>query len=115
MAWNGSRRRSQLPSDWSTIRQRIRTRANGQCERILEDGLRCPNPGTDCHHANGPDDHSDDALEWLCRECHNIETAKESRRERIIQQARLIHPMQRRKYLQERLGVAELPKPRQRD
>src|SRR5690625_3078784 len=114
MAWNGSQRRSQLPSDWSTIRKRIKTRANGQCEQLI-DGTRCPNPGTDCHHVGEPDDHRDESLQWLCRDCHNVETAKEQRREQIINQARLLHPMRRRKYLQERLEVTELPKSRQRD
>lgn len=114
MAWDGSRRRSQLPSDWKTIRERVKARANGQCEQLIN-GQRCPNPGTDCHHAGEPDDHRDEVLEWLCRDCHNVETAKEQQREQIINQARLLHPMQRRKYLQERLGVTELPKRRQAD
>jgi len=114
LAWDNSQRRQQLPRDWQQIRKRIHDRANGQCEQQVN-GQRCPNTGTDCHHAGAPDDHRDESLQWLCRDCHNVETAKESQRERIINQARLMHPMQRRKYLRERLGVTKLPQRRQGD
>lgn len=77
MAWDRSDRRAHLPKDWHRRRAIAKREAGGQCQWI-EDGARCPMPGTDCDHIDrhGGDDPSN--LQWLCRPHHKAKTAAES-------------------------------------
>lgn len=78
MAWDTSRRRDQLPPNWQDLRRQTRTRADGICEHT-DNGVRCTSLGTDCHHTGRNDDHRLEALQWLCRPHHDIETRRQSR------------------------------------
>ncbi|WP_152030908.1 hypothetical protein [Agromyces aureus] len=78
MAWHSSNRRATLPKDWTTVRKRIRARADGMCEHRTN-GRRCTNPGTECHHIGSATDHRDEMLEWICSDCHKVETQKQAR------------------------------------
>lgn len=79
--WAGSTRRDSLPADWPQRRQDVKTRADGQCERVKgSTSRRCTNPGTDCDHvirpaAGGTDEL--DNLEWLCLWHHRDKTSRE--------------------------------------
>lgn len=85
MSWEGSGRRSQLPSDWPARVERTRTRAGGRCEarsqitdwgKTYGHGSRCDRPGTDADHRGDRDDHDD--LQWLCSPHHKRKTQKEA-------------------------------------
>jgi len=78
--WKDSSRRGQLPAGWSAIRERVKARANGQCQGILPSGKQCPRRGTDAHHAAGADNHDWITMLWLCPYHHGQETAKEAQR-----------------------------------
>lgn len=79
MGWDSSRRRDQLPPNWQQLRRAAKTRAHGYCEHVNDDGTRCTNPGTDLHHAGDRNDHRLEALQWLCREHHDVQTRRQSR------------------------------------
>lgn len=105
MAWSNEQRRSaELPRDWPTRRRQVEARAGGQCEQVQANGERCPNRGTECHHAGDRDDHRLESLQWLCRDCHEVETQWQAKVEKVLQQAKLVHRMQRRRYLVQKLG-----------
>lgn len=78
MAWHTSDRRTRLPDDWHATRARVRKRAGGRCEWVLEDGTLCPSPGTDCDHVTPGDDHSMDNLQWLCHPHHQVKTTQDN-------------------------------------
>lgn len=78
MAWDTSQRRGQLPNNWQDLRRQAKARAIGICEHIT-DGQRCTRPGTELHHTGDNTDHRLEVLEWICRECHKIETQKQAR------------------------------------
>ena len=79
MAWESSDRRAQLPPDWARLVAAVKARAGGRCEaRLPRSGKRCPRPGTDCDHKDGPLDHSMSNLQWLCGEHHKIKTSREA-------------------------------------
>lgn len=108
--WDKTRAQS-LPRDWEDRRKQVKLRAKGRCENVIE-GKRCMAQGTECHHAGEPDDHRISALQWLCEDCHEEITRYQSWLGQINRQARLMHPMQRKRYLKEKLGTTELPKKR---
>lgn len=87
--WGDSRRRSELPKDWESVRALVRRRAGGQCEemsqvtgepplRAYAQGTRCWRQGTDCDHVGNPYDHSPSNLQWLCAQHHQLKTAEAS-------------------------------------
>lgn len=108
--WHKYNRRT-LPTDWQRRVKRVRQRAKDQCENIIH-GKRCANKGRECHHTKAPNDHRIESLQWLCDECHDEITAEQSRIGNIARQARLMHPMQRKRYLLEKLGTTEMPEKR---
>lgn len=77
--WQGSDRRSRLPSNWaSEIVLAVKRRAGGQCEWLLpRSGKRCPRPGKDVDHKVAGDDHSMRNLRLLCEHHHDKKTAQE--------------------------------------
>ena len=87
MAWHTSDRRRRLPPDWHRIRAQVRKRAGGQCEWILPDGQRCPNPGTDADHITPGDDHTMGNLQWLCHPHHKTKTTQDNREAQSLRQA----------------------------
>lgn len=76
--WHTSDRSSRLPGDWRTRRDRTRTRAHGQCEAMLDNGTRCPAPGTECDHITRGDNHDLTNLAWLCSDHHQAKTQREA-------------------------------------
>ena len=71
MAWEGSRRRDELPKDWKRIRRVVMERARGLCER-------CGGRATDVHHLGDRHDHRPEVLQAICGECHRRITAIEA-------------------------------------
>lgn len=76
--WHTSDRASRLPGDWRTRRDRTRRRAHGQCEATLDNGTRCPSPGTECDHVERGDNHDLSNLAWLCSHHHKVKTQREA-------------------------------------
>lgn len=92
MAWTSSNRRAELPPNWPAIVAHTRDRAGGQCQWV-EQGQRCPLPGTDCDHAGDRNDHSN--TQWLCEDHHKRKTQQEAQEARAAQRAKLQHPSAR--------------------
>lgn len=90
-----SRRRTQLPPNWPAITRAVRARAGGQCEMKLDNGQRCPDPGTDTDHIDNPNDHSMTNLRWLCPWHHDHRTAQQGANAQAAQRAKLTHPSHR--------------------
>ncbi len=67
-----------MPPDWKRRVAAVKARAGGRCQQIMADGSRCPEPGTDCDHIHGRDNHDLANLQWLCRWHHARKTATES-------------------------------------
>jgi len=70
VAWQGSDRRSRLPSDWKATRRTVLARDGYRCCAVLVDGTRCAEAGTDVDHIIAGDDHSLTNLQLLCRWHH---------------------------------------------
>lgn len=79
--WQGSTRKSRLPSDWPQIRKRILARDGGRCTWII-DGARCPMPATDVDHIIAGDNHDDSNLRSLCKSHHAKKSSAEGGRAR---------------------------------
>lgn len=82
--WASSDRRAHLPRDWAKRRLRVKRRAHGRCECLGDCGQhedRCTEPGTDCDHLAGRDDHRLEVLQWLCSDCHDRKTMTERQRD----------------------------------
>ena len=78
MPWaTDSRRRAELPPDWARRRKACIDAADGQCERILPSGKKCPRRATDADHAGDRMDH--DTLEALCATHHKMKTQTEAK------------------------------------
>ena len=76
--WEGSDRRSRLPSNWaSEIVPEVKRRAQGRCQWKLPSGARCPRPGTDVDHKKPGDDHRYVNLQLLCTDHHGKKSSKE--------------------------------------
>lgn len=69
--WAGSTRRSELPSNWESIRRRILDRdpACKVCDNALS---------TEVDHIHDPHDHSDENLQGICSRCHTDKTQREA-------------------------------------
>ena len=70
-AWAGSTRAARLPRDWKRRRARI-LRRDPLC-RIC--GIRA---SVEVDHIIAGDDHRDQALQGLCRECHRLKSQREA-------------------------------------
>lgn len=92
MTWQPqSRRHNELPANWTTLRNIVRTRAHNQCEHINPNGQRCPTAGNQCDHIIRGNNHHPDNLQWLCHEHHATKTAAESHAARAANRANLRH------------------------
>lgn len=71
MTWaTHSRRRSELPANWETLRRAVFTRDNYQC-------VLCGQPATDCDHIGDRHDHTLANLRALCHTCHKQRTSRQ--------------------------------------
>nr|WP_079083629.1 HNH endonuclease [Streptomyces antibioticus] len=77
MAWQGSTRRSRLPSNWPAIRRRVLRRDGYICQARFSEGQLCGAPATDVDHIEAGDDHSMANLRALCGWCHARKSASE--------------------------------------
>ena len=75
-AWQGSDRKSRLPSNWPKLRKRILRRDGGLCRLGYEGCLRA---ATEVDHVQRGDNHDPSNLQAVCRACH----AKKSTREGV--------------------------------
>lgn len=90
MPWDGSTRRSQLPPDWATIRNRILDRDGHRCTATRRDGQRCTErTRLEVDHIDNPHDHDEANLRTLCHWHHAQRTALQA-------QAARTPPTQRR-------------------
>ena len=73
--WEGSDRRSFLPSNWPALRQK-RFRLDGyQCTaKDANTGLRCTGPAEECDHIGDREDHRIEMLRSLCSWHHRLKT-----------------------------------------
>lgn len=79
MAWQGSDRRSELPSNWNALVKQVKERDGGRCRWTLPSGARCPRPGSDVDHRYSPTRHGLADLWLLCRAHHDKKTQGEAR------------------------------------
>lgn len=89
MAWEGSDRRSRLPSDWPKVRKRILRRDRHRCVAIEQDGQPCGELATDVDHVRPGDDHSDENLQSLCSWHHKQKSASEGQRASAARRAEI--------------------------
>ncbi|MFF4779422.1 HNH endonuclease [Microtetraspora fusca] len=78
MPWkeaSSSWRTTPRPTGWKTIRAACLKRDGHQCTWLLDDGVRCTQPGTDADHIGDPTDHRLDNLRTLCTHHHRKRTA----------------------------------------
>jgi 5-methylcytosine-specific restriction protein A len=76
-AWQGSTRRSRLPTDWPERRRRCFARDRYTCRAC--GGTRCGNRNLECDHIDGTDNHSLDNLQTLGADpCHREKTQAEA-------------------------------------
>src|SRR5690606_7622671 len=95
MNWNTSNRSKRLPSNWKSIRNRVRQRALAssplgvaQCEAV-DAGQRCTLTGTECDHLEPmTDDHRLAALQWRCKGHHRLKTVAEAQAAKAAIRAR---------------------------
>lgn len=78
MAWEGSDRRSRLPTNWSALVKQVWERDKGQCTWRLPSGKRCPRRGAEVDHRVNNDDHSLRNLQLLCAHHHGRKTQREA-------------------------------------
>jgi 5-methylcytosine-specific restriction protein A len=90
MAWATSKRRDELPSDWTTRRVRVLRRDSYKCQARDSLGVLCGAPANQVDHIEPGNDHSYENLRSLCRWHH----ARKSYAEGAA--ARRPHPRQRR-------------------
>jgi hypothetical protein len=91
----GAWRTTPRPRGWKGLRAQALERDAQQCTWI-EDGERCPEPGTDADHIGDPEDHRLDNLRTLCGYHHRKRTALQARAARgpmpSRQRPRTTHP-----------------------
>lgn len=80
--WENSTRRTQLPHNWTSIRQLITERDNGQCTELMREGHRCPDAGTDVDHIEPGNNHTLDNLRLLCTWHHKKKSSAEGNQAR---------------------------------
>jgi hypothetical protein len=78
MGWESSNRRSELPKDWSKLRQKALKRDAYQCVAEMLDGSRCPEAATEVDHVGDRLNHSMANLRSLCHWHHAKRTAQQS-------------------------------------
>jgi 5-methylcytosine-specific restriction protein A len=69
--WQGSDRKSRLPSNWPTIRAKVLAR-DPLCKIC---GVR---PSSHCDHIEAKTDaHAEDKLQGVCSTCHGLKSSRE--------------------------------------
>ena len=74
-----TRRRSPLPSNWSTIRHEILQRDHYTCQLQY---VGCEGLATEADHINSPTNHHPNNLQAACTHCHNKKTAQQANQAR---------------------------------
>ncbi|MEU3976880.1 HNH endonuclease signature motif containing protein [Streptomyces bacillaris] len=74
----GAWRTTPRPRGWKALRAQALERDGAQCTWI-DDGERCPEPGTDADHIGDSEDHRLDNLRMLCGYHHRKRTAMQAR------------------------------------
>lgn len=92
MSWEGSDRKSRLPSDWPRRRAEVKARAGGRCEVLMKSGKRCHDKGTDCDHVIPGDDHELSNLQWICDWHHKQKSSREGHDAYAAQRAKRLRP-----------------------
>lgn len=84
LVWKGAARRFRLPADWPAPREAARQRAGDRCEASMRRGTRChperTGIGAECDHSTPGDDRGPENLCWLPPPCHEVKTARETRK-----------------------------------
>lgn len=91
---NGWTQRRDMPPDWKQRREVVAARAGGRCEAV-ENGARCPDQGSECHHAGDPGDHRLEMLQWLCTEHHAVITHEQAAEALRRRNAKVRYPLRR--------------------
>ncbi len=75
VAWEGSTRRTQLPSDWDKRRRLVLER-----DLLCTDGRVCQGLAlsTEAHHVGDKHDHRIETLAGVCRACHTAATSEQA-------------------------------------
>lgn len=95
MAWAGSERASQLPSNWKAIREKVFKRDGYRCKWKNVYGERCPSDAEECDHIGSNSDHSMENLRALCHYHHSLHTAEQSAVSRARKRARVRNKFRR--------------------
>jgi 5-methylcytosine-specific restriction endonuclease McrA len=72
--WDSSRRRLELPANWSRLRRQVLREAEGRCEIRL---AGCVGEASEVDHIRRGDDHSRSNLRAVCRRCHALKSSAE--------------------------------------
>ena len=77
--WEGSNRRSRLPSNWASIRRQVLSRDGYSCMHVRQDLMRlCLLPANEVDHIEqGADDDRMEALQSLCPYHHGQKSGRE--------------------------------------
>jgi len=69
--WQGSNRKSRLPSNWATIRRKVLDR-DPVCK------ICNVRPSSHCDHIEAKTDaHAEDRLQGVCATCHGLKSSRE--------------------------------------
>ena len=94
-AWQGSDRRSRLPSDWAKRVAHVKERDGYTCVMRDANGVRCTRKGVDVDHIKRGDNHAYSNLQLLCRENHTEKTTAEAAEARREEAKRFRYPKER--------------------
>ena len=72
--WDSSRRRQELPANWSRLRRQVLRECGGRCEIRL---AGCVGEASEVDHIRRGDDHSRANLRGACRRCHALKSSAE--------------------------------------
>lgn len=75
--WQGSTRRSSLPSNWPELRRLVLERDGHRCVERFSDGTRCPDKATEVDHVRRGNDHGLSNLRSLCEWHHQQKSSRE--------------------------------------
>ncbi|MYR43049.1 HNH endonuclease [Streptomyces sp. SID5910] len=92
MAWQGSTRKSRLPTNWASLRRRVLRRDKGVCQMPFSDGRICGAEATDVDHIVPGGDHSMANLRALCSWCHARKSSSEGGAAAALTRVRIDRP-----------------------
>lgn len=76
MGWEHSSRRSRLPGNWKSIREKV-FRLKGRKCYVVYAGEPCHREATDIDHVVAGDNHDIDNLQPICRFHHALKSSRE--------------------------------------